>query len=125
GGDIVKAAALARRQSRRTVAVATVIMDRAIALWGLIWFVAILGGVFWLAGMLDGPSATQSKSIVTSAGIVVALSALTWLLLGLLPERRAERFAGRLTHLPKVGGSAAEFWRAIWMYRCRQGSVAV
>jgi uncharacterized membrane protein YbhN (UPF0104 family) len=24
-----------------------------------------------------------------------------------------------------VGGSAAEFWRAVWMYRCRQKSVAL
>jgi uncharacterized membrane protein YbhN (UPF0104 family) len=124
GGDIVKAAALARRQERRTVAVATVVMDRLIALWGLIWFVAILGAIFWLAGMLDGPAAARSKSIVTTAAAIVAVSVLVWLLLGLLPERRAERFAGRLTHLPKVGGSAAELWRAVWMYRCRQGSVA-
>ena len=41
GGDIIKAAAIARKQSRRTVAVATVIMDRVIALWGLVWFVAV------------------------------------------------------------------------------------
>ena len=41
---------VAREQSRRTVAVATVIMDRVIALWGLFWFVALLGGAFWLTG---------------------------------------------------------------------------
>ena len=35
GGDIIKATFLAREQSRRTVAVATVIMDRALALWAL------------------------------------------------------------------------------------------
>ncbi len=125
GGDIVKAATLARGQSRRTVAVATVLMDRAIALWGLFWFVAILGGAFWLAGALEGPAAVDSKSIVATAGIIVGASALVWLLLGLLPERRVEIFAGRLMKLPKVGGSAAELWRAVWMYRCRQGSVAV
>ena len=43
GGDIIKAAFIARGQSRRTVAVATVILDRVIALWGLFWFVALLG----------------------------------------------------------------------------------
>jgi uncharacterized membrane protein YbhN (UPF0104 family) len=36
GGDIVKATALARTQNRRTAAVATVIMDRVIALWALV-----------------------------------------------------------------------------------------
>ena len=37
---------------------------------------------------------------------------LVWLLLGLLPAHRAERFASRLERIPKVGVSAAEFWRA-------------
>jgi uncharacterized protein (TIRG00374 family) len=125
GGDVIKAAFLAREQSRRTVAVATVIMDRVIALWGLFWFVALLGGVFWLTGNLEGEGSDQSKWIVKIAAVVVGVSAVVWLLMGLLPAHRAERFAGRLTRLPKVGGSAAEFWRAAWMYRCRQSSVAL
>jgi uncharacterized protein (TIRG00374 family) len=125
GGDVIKAAFLAREQSRRTVAVATVIMDRVIALWGLFWFVALLGGVFWLTGNLEGEGSYQSKWIVKVAAAVVGLSAVVWLLMGLLPAHRAERFARRLSWLPKVGGSAAEFWRAAWMYRCRQSSVAL
>lgn len=124
GGDIVKAAGLAREQSRRTVAVATVIMDRVIALWGLVWFVALLGSGFWAAGMLEGGSAGPAQFIVKAAVGIVAISIVVWLLLGLLPPWRAERFAERLERLPKVGGSAAEFWRAVWMYRCRQKSVA-
>jgi uncharacterized protein (TIRG00374 family) len=124
GGDVIKAYAIAREQSRRTVAVATVIMDRVIALWGLFWFVAILGGIFWITGALEGSAAEWSKFIVSTAVIIVAVSTLVWVLLGLLPQHRAERFAGRLSRLPKVGGAAAEFWRAVWMYRCRQKSVA-
>jgi uncharacterized protein (TIRG00374 family) len=125
GGDIIKAAALARGQSRRTAAVATVIMDRLLALWALVWFVAILGSVFWLTGLLEGPSAAVASSIVTIALIVVGVTATLWLVMGLLPDRRAHRFAGRLQMLPWVGSSAAEFWRSVWMYRRRQGSVAV
>jgi hypothetical protein len=125
GGDLVKAAALARTQSRRTVAVATVIMDRVIAFWGLFWFMALVGGALWAAGALEGPGAARSKLIVELASAVVAASVVVWLLLGLLTDSRAERFAGRLGRLPKVGGSAAEFWRAVWMYRCRQASVAI
>src|SRR5207302_6700127 len=64
GGDIVKAAFIARGQSRRTVAVATVILDRAIALWGLIWFVALLGAVFWLNGSLQGEVGDRLRMIV-------------------------------------------------------------
>jgi uncharacterized membrane protein YbhN (UPF0104 family) len=123
GGDIIKAAALAREQSRRTVAVATVIMDRVIALWGLVWFVAILGGIFWLTGSLEGAVAGRSKLVISVAGAVVVVSLAVWFIMGLLPEHRAERFAGRLESIPNVGGSAAEFWRAVWMYRRRQKAV--
>lgn len=124
GGDIIKAAAIAREQSRRTIAVATVIMDRVIALWGLVWFVAVFGGIWWAMGLLNGPDIRPALVIVISAMAIGAVSVVVWLLLGLLPQWRAERFAGRLSRIPRVGGSAAEFWRAIWMYRLRQKSVA-
>jgi uncharacterized protein (TIRG00374 family) len=125
GGDIIKAAYLAREQSRRTVAVATVLMDRILALWALCWFVAILGGVFWACGLLEGPSLGPALVVVVSAAVVVVVSVAVWLLLGLLSNEAAERFAQRLSRIPKVGGSAGEFWRAVWMYRCRQGAVAL
>jgi uncharacterized membrane protein YbhN (UPF0104 family) len=123
GGDVIKAAVLAREQNRRTVAVATVIMDRAIALWALIWFVALLGAGFWLIGVLVGQGAEQCRTIVTLAWIIVGVSVVIWTALGLLPDWRAERFAGRLEGLPKVGAAVAELWRAGWMYRCRPRAV--
>jgi uncharacterized protein (TIRG00374 family) len=123
GGDAVKAYYLAKSQSRRTVAVATVIMDRVIALWALIWFVGILGAGFWLGGLLEGEAAEACLRIITTAWGIVGVSMFVWLLMGLLSEKRAQIFAGRLERLPKVGGSAAEFWRAVWMYRCRPRSV--
>jgi glycosyltransferase 2 family protein len=129
GGDIIKAASLARGQSRRTVAVATVIMDRVIALWGLIWFVAVLGSGFWLAHALDDEAGHEAgqrcKVIVMLALAIVAVSTLIWLLMGLLSDQRSEAFAGRLARLPRVGTSAAEFWRAVWMYRRRQLTVGL
>jgi uncharacterized protein (TIRG00374 family) len=125
GGDIIKAAALARGQNRRTVAVATVLMDRLLALWGLVWFVAVLGGVFWAVGWMDGAGYARARLVVQVAVLTAAVSGAGWLVLGFLPERRAHRFAGRLSLIPKVGHSAAEFWRAVWLYRCRRKSVAV
>ena len=125
GGDLVKALALARAQSRRTVAVATVLIDRAIGLWGLIWLVALLGGWFWLT---DAPILRDNaglRAVVRSAWGVVAATVVTWALLGFLPEWRAQRFARRLTRLPKIGHSLAEFWRAIWLYRTRPRAVAL
>ena len=88
GGDVIKAAVLAREQDRRTVAVATVIMDRAIALWALIWFVALLGAVFWISGLLVGQGAEQCRTIVTIAWTIIGLSMLAWTALGLLPDAR-------------------------------------
>ncbi len=126
GGDVIRAAYLAREQkNRRTVAVATVLMDRAIALWGLIWFVALLGGGFWVAGMLVGPGEDPAKFIVKMAGVIVGVTLTIWIGLGFLPSRRAEIFARRLSHIPKVGLALAELWRAVWMYRLRPKSIAL
>jgi uncharacterized membrane protein YbhN (UPF0104 family) len=125
GGDIVKAVALARGQSRRTVAVATVLFDRAVGLWGLVWLVALAGGAFWLAGEPLLLGNTRLLAIVRSAVAIVAVTAGGWLLLGLLPERRAHRLAGRLALTPKVGHALAELWRAVWLYRRRPRAVAV
>jgi uncharacterized membrane protein YbhN (UPF0104 family) len=125
GGDLIKGAVLARGQSRRTAAFATVIMDRGIALWALVWFVAVLGSLFWLGGLFDGPSAGTAAVIVAVAVAIVVVSAVGWMLLGLLPDWRAERFAGRLKKLPLAGHSAAEFWRAVWIYRKRPNCVAI
>lgn len=123
GGDVIKAAGLAREQSRRTVAVATVIMDRVIALWALIWFVMITGGIFWWQGLLEGPAAATGYFVVKAAAIVVAITFSIWLAMGLLGDQRAEAFAQWLSRIPKVGGSLGELWRAGWTYRRRQASV--
>jgi uncharacterized membrane protein YbhN (UPF0104 family) len=125
GGDVIKGAVLARGQSRRTAAFATVIMDRGIALWALVWFVAVLGSLFWLAGLLNGPSAGTAAVIVGVAVTIVVVSAIVWALLGLLPDWRAQRFAGRLKKLPAAGHAASEFWRAVWIYRKRPNCVAI
>jgi uncharacterized protein (TIRG00374 family) len=123
GGDVIKAAVLAREQDRRTVAVATVLMDRAIALWALIWFVALLGAGFWVSGLLVDRGAEQCRKIVIIAWVIVGASGLVWIMLGLVPDWRAQRFAGRLERWPKVGAAVAELWRAVWMYRCRPRAV--
>ena len=69
GGDLVKAAGIAREQSRRTVAVATVIMDRIMGLWGLCWLVALLGGGFWMAADLEGTKAEAPSKFVVGVAL--------------------------------------------------------
>lgn len=123
GGDIVKAAFLAKEQSRRTVAVATVLIDRVIGLLGLFYLVAITGSIFYFLGDPCLENRTLRGLLIASLG-VVAGSVVTWILAGLLPEWRAQKFAGRLENIPKVGHSLAELWRAAWMYRSKFRYVA-
>lgn len=127
GGDVFKAASIARAQTRRTVAVATVLIDRAMGLWGIIWMVALFGSVFWLSGdaVVLKPGDSYLRSIILASLIIIAVSVILWLSMGVLPARNAERFARRLMHIPKVGQSVAEFWRALWMYRTKVGSIAL
>jgi hypothetical protein len=126
GGDIVKAVAIAReQQNRRAVAVATVLFDRAVGLWGLVWLVALCGGAFWLAGEPHLMGNAGLKAIVRGSWVVVGATLGGWLLLGLLSDRRAHRFAGRLGLIPKAGHFLSECWRAVWLYRRRGWAVTL
>jgi uncharacterized protein (TIRG00374 family) len=119
GGDLLKAAFLAREQERRTVAVSTVLIDRGVGLWGLIALVAIVGGAFWVIddSFFQG-QADLLRVVRVAIGLIAGTVAL-WVFLGILPERRAQRFAQRLNWIPKIGPVLAEFWRAVWLYRRR------
>jgi len=119
GGDLLKAAFIAREQQRRTVAVATVMIDRAIGLWALFVLVALTGSTFWLIGDSAVRDQPNLRLIIRIALVVVGASLVLWAVLGLLPDRRARVFNWRLRHIPKVGHSAAEFWTALWLYRTK------
>lgn len=129
GGDILKAAFLAREQSRRTVAVATVLVDRIVGLCGLVWLATLIGGTFWATGLLP-QMAASAQALVVLEGILITTTALMagsilfWLAAGLMPVQTANTWAERLARIPKVGGAVAELWRAAWMYRARGKSVA-
>lgn len=123
GGDLIKAAAVAREQERRTVAVSTVLLDRGIGLWALIGLVAISGSIVWLLDPAFFESQPDLRTIVRTAIGVFAATLMVWFSLGFLPERRAHRFAGRLEWFPKVGRILREFWLAVWHYRNRGGAV--
>ncbi len=125
GGDIVKAVAIAREQNRRAVAVATVLFDRAVGLWGLVWLVALCGGAFWLAGEPHLQQNAGLRAIVGASWGVCGATLGGWLVLGFLSDRRAHRFAGRLGLIPKAGHFLSECWRAVWLYRRRGWAVTL
>jgi glycosyltransferase 2 family protein len=125
GGDIVKAYAVARDQDRRTVAVATVLLDRIIGLWALAWFVALSGGVFWA---MDDPTILNNpalKTIIRATTLIVVGSAVVWSLMGLFSADKSEGVANWFSKIPKIGHSIGELWRACWMYRRKKKAVAI
>jgi glycosyltransferase 2 family protein len=126
GGDLVKAFFIAREHpERKTRAVATVIMDRALGLFGLILFTAVLGSIAWADGDPRITANPKLQWLIKTMAVIAGASIAGFLLLGLLPQRRVDRFARRLKWFPKVGGSLAEFWYAVWMYRQRLRTVVL
>lgn len=124
-GDVFKAAFIAREQTRRTAAVASVMMDRSIGLFGLIALTALLGSLFWLGGHEAMNSQRGLQAMVLALSGVVLLVGLAWLLVGVLSRWQAARLADRLEGIPKCGHAAAELWRSLLMYRQQGGSVAL
>jgi glycosyltransferase 2 family protein len=126
GGDILKAIFLAKEHpERKTRAVATVLMDRALGLFGLILFTAVLGSVAWAGGDPRIVANVELQWLIKVMAAIAAGSVAGFLLLGLLPQWRVDRFAGRLKSVPKVGTSLSEFWYAAWIYRQRPRTVVL
>ncbi len=122
GGDLIKAHSIAREQSQRTVAVATVIIDRVIGLWALVCFVALVGSIYWL---LDDPLLKNPDllRIVQYSVVIVTASLGVWIIAGFLTDHVGKDFGIFLERIPKVGGSIAAFWNACWLYRTRSFAV--
>lgn len=129
-GDLVKAAFLAREQSRRTLAIATVVLDRVIGLAGLFWLVAIFGGGLFLAGsftsVLENASArlTLQSILGASCGVMVG-TIVVWIALGLFRAEWLDRLEVRLASIPKIGPTLTEMVRAVRVYRQKGRYVAV
>ncbi|MBP3958891.1 flippase-like domain-containing protein [Gemmata sp. G18] len=120
GGDLLKAYFIAKAHpERKTRAVASVIADRAMGLFGLILFVAVSGSIAWALGDARITNNADLQRIVTITAGIASGSIVGFLALGLLPTRRVDRFAARLKWVPKIGTSLAEMWYAVWMYRQR------
>jgi uncharacterized membrane protein YbhN (UPF0104 family) len=127
GGDVVKAAALARAQSRRhAAAVATVVMDRVMSLWGLVLLVAVVGGVGSLSGLLGEAAFARFQIVIVTCVIIVAVTCTLWFALRWWPAPPVD--AG--PHEPEglhpdalPGGPLAQFGHAIRLYRTHTSSV--
>jgi uncharacterized membrane protein YbhN (UPF0104 family) len=125
GGDLVKAYFIAKdTPGRRASAVATVIADRLVGLFGLLLFGAVVGGGCWAAGNEKiAANPTLQTIVLVCVGLTLA-AVVGYVGLGLLPEDRAKRFGDRLHGVRRVGPTLAELWYTVRAYRRRPGTVA-
>lgn len=129
GGDILKAALIAREQTRRTAAAATVLFDRVVGMTGLYSLAAGAGLVCEFTGVFrdlvppGAPRAVIGGALTAAAGTVAGLVAL-WMLLCRFPESWSQALGVRLRRVPRLGAVLAECWGAARLYRTRPGAVA-
>lgn len=117
-GDFLKAVFIAKDQpSRRAAAVASVVVDRMLGLFGLLMFASLIGGGLWLAGdarIADNP---YLRKIVVACTVLVLLAVVGWIVIGLLPEWRREGIGQRVRGFKYVGPTLADLWQAALLYR--------
>jgi uncharacterized protein (TIRG00374 family) len=114
GGDLIKAAMIAREQTeRRLVAVATVFLDRVVGLVGLLVLGALL--TFWPTPLLL-QGEFQYIVGVFRVGCIVSLVGMFVVLLPGLSELSLLK---KLVGLPKVGPLFAELINSLRLYQSR------
>jgi uncharacterized protein (TIRG00374 family) len=125
GGDFVKAFFIAKgHPERKAAAVATVVADRLVGLFGLLLFAAVVGGACWATGNEKIAEKRSLQVIILVCVTLASLGVLGYFALGLLPAHRAKRFADRLHGVRKVGPTLAELWYTVREYRQRPATVA-
>jgi len=124
GGDFVKAFYIARdTPGKRAAAVATVVADRLVGLFGLIWFSAAFGGWFWLAGNTNIVGNAYLEKIILVCSILVAVTVVVWIALGFLPVKQQDRLAALLLKIPKLGITFSELWYVLCTYRQKSKAI--
>lgn len=129
GGDVIKAACLAREQQHLTIALATIAVDRVIGMMALFCLALLTGGLMWSIGALgvleENPASWMAVQFVYLGALLVVLALLGfWVVMRLFPPVWSEAISNRLTRLPRIGRGLASLWQALWMYR-QQGGVLV
>ena len=127
GGDLVKAIGIAKgNPQRKASAVATVVADRLLGLFGLLLFGGAVGGGFWIAGdaAINHPDKGHPlRVIIVVCAVLAALGALMYAIVILLPDRRRQRFAERLGKVRRVGGTLSELWFTAVQYGKRPAAI--
>lgn len=103
GGDVVKAALLAKpRPGQRAAVVTTIFVDRLLGLLGFLTYASI--AILW-TGAASGDG-TTSLQLLSRSTLVVTAVAWSCFLTAMAPGRIVERLAGTLKSWPVVGGAS-------------------
>lgn len=114
GGDVVKAIALAGKQeSRRTVAVATIFLDRILGLLALLLVGALIS--------LFQSAETRHPVFVTAAGVFWggAIAGLICLLIALHPATPKSRWMNAMVRWKYVGPIIGDFQNGVLLYQSK------
>ena len=124
GGDLMKAYYIQRdTPDKRAAAVATVLADRLVGLFGLLWFSAVFGGGFWLAGDERIIGNAYLEKIILGCSVIVGLAVVVWIGLGFFSLEFQQRLTVRLQGIPKLGNTFAELWYVLCTYRKRSRAI--
>lgn len=124
GGDFVKAFYIAHGlPGKRAAAVSTVVADRLVGLFGLIWFSAVIGGAFWLAGDASISANPHLQKIIVVFSVIVGAVVVVWIALGFMPVKLQERIAALWLKIPKLGATFAELWSVLRTYRQKSKAI--
>jgi len=114
GGDLFKAVFIAREQpGQRTVAVASILVDRAFGLYGLlvVTSVALLASNLGATNPWVAMVARMVYTLTALGGVVIAVL--------LIPGVAKNRWLKRLEQLPQIGASIEQLTEALRLYQNR------
>ena len=86
GGDLIKAAYLARMRIRKTQAIASMVIDRILGLLGLFILAAVAGGFAWGLATPDVRKLIMAAWVAVGAGALVLLVIFSQILTRLFPQ---------------------------------------
>lgn len=120
GGDFLKAYFMYREHpERRAAAVATVLVDRILGLFGLLLFAAIFGGGFWLMGDPRIVGNAYLEKIIAVSAALVGATIVGWAILGFISPERSTIIEQHIRTWKWIGPTLADLWGAAAMYRHR------
>lgn len=124
GGDFVKAYFIAQgHPGRKPAAVATVVADRLLGLFGLLVFGGVIAGVMWAAGDPNITANRKLQTLVIVCFVLVLVGVVGYVGIGFLSHHAADRIASRLHRVKKVGPTLAELWFTARQYRARPTAI--